>query len=107
MKKLVIGMLITVSCWAGTQTGSVTEILVRDSDGLIYFFMTNSATNRPDCAKNTAYWMIHDENSNVGKQQYSMLLTSLTTGKTIKVSGKNDCLRWGDGEDVQMLHMFQ
>lgn len=66
-------MLVAGSVVAGTQEGQVTSIVVRDSDGLHLFYMTGTATNRPECASQYRYWIIKDESSNVGKAQLSML----------------------------------
>lgn len=105
MRRAII-VLFSVSmflspAFAGTQTGQVTQILVRAQDGLIYFQMSGPVTApRPACAQNTSYWMIRDENSNAGKQQLGLLLAARATGQSITVTGSNTCLRWVDGEDV-------
>lgn len=87
---------------AGQQTGQVTEVLVRASDGLVYFYVSGTATAKPACAKNT-YWMIKDENSATGKRQLAMLLMARETGRQVIVGGANTCTRWSDGEDVEYL----
>ncbi len=95
--------LFTSQAFAGSQTGKVTSILVRQSDGLHYFYMSGVGENKPDCASSHTYWMIKDENSTVGKTQFSMLLTAYASGKTISVIGTNSCTRWGDGEDLNSI----
>lgn len=87
---------------AGTQTGKVLRVDVRASDGLIYFFLDGTASNRPACATH-AYWMIADENSETGKRQLAMLLAARTSGMTVSVYGAGTCTRWRDGEDVNNL----
>ena len=87
---------------AGQVTGTVKEIIVRAEDGLHYFYMNGTATDKPACATNS-YWMIKDENSAAGKAQFSMLLTAYVTGKIIKVTGSNSCTRWRDGEDASVI----
>ncbi len=47
--------------------------------------------------------MVRDENSNVGKQQYSMLLSAHASGKTIEAIGMNTCIPWANGEDVNSI----
>lgn len=47
--------------------------------------------------------MIRDENSNVGKQQYSLLLTAYASAKPVEIVGMNSCKRWADGEDVNSI----
>lgn len=91
--------------FAGTQMGKVGSLIVRASDGLIYFtIIGDGKLNGPSCAKND-YWMIKDENSEAGKKQYALLLAALAAQKTIRVSGMNTCIRWGDGEDVNYIIM--
>jgi len=85
---------------AGEQTGTVTYVVVRDSDGLIYFWLTGTHANRPACAASHDYWMIANENSETGKRHFAMLMLAKAQGTTIQVSGKNTCARWSDGEDV-------
>lgn len=72
---------------------------------MVYFTLKEGALNdRPDYAK-IAYWMIKDENSNVGKQQYSMTLAAHATGKTVTVKGMNTCGYWADGENVNTVQI--
>ena len=108
MKFLFLLLVLAVSpAFAGKQTGKVDMVIVRASDGLIYFTMSGgSKTESPPCAT-AGYWMIRDENSNVGKQQYSMILTAYASGKTITVVGANACSRWRDGEDVDFIQLRQ
>ncbi|AQT61094.1 hypothetical protein [Cellvibrio sp. PSBB023] len=95
-------ILLTVSASAGEQTGKVSQIVVRGSDNLHYFFLEGSSSNKPVCAKHT-YWMIRDENSIAGKTQISLLLSAQAQQKTIRVVGSGSCTRWGDGEDVDAI----
>src|SRR5712672_1571144 len=91
------------STFAGTQTGQVTTIRKRASDGLIYFYLSGVHSGAPSCAGSHDYWMIKDENSNTGKQQLAILLAARASGETITVDGSNTCTRWGDGEDVDLV----
>jgi len=106
MKVLIaaIGLAVSSVCVAGSQGGMVGAIFVRASDGLIYFDVVNgdAKTGSPSCAT-FSYWIIKDENSNAGKQQYAMLLAAQAQGKTITVIGLNSCTRWSDGEDVDSI----
>ncbi|EOD5226008.1 hypothetical protein ACJXBB_001693 [Vibrio cholerae] len=91
------------SAYAGNQAGKVSWIVVHASYGLIYFGIDGSlASGKPHCAS-SSYWMIRDENSNVGKQQYSMLLSAHASGKTIEAIGMNTCIPWANGEDVNSI----
>lgn len=57
----------------------VASLIVRDSDGL------------------------PNENSETGKKLYSMLLAARLAGRPVNIVGKNTCVRWGDGEDIQSV----
>lgn len=107
MKKLIMCLLLvtSVNVSAGFQSGTVNYIIVRASDGLVYFTLKGgSMSGRPPCAS-IGYWMIKDENSNAGRLQYSMLLSAHASGKTVRVTGMNTCTRWGDGEDVNSIRI--
>lgn len=102
---LLLNLLIWLSLpvLAGNQIGKVDYIVVRASDGLVLFNLSGSPKSySPTCATNS-YWMIKDENSEVGKKQYAMLLAAQASGRNIDVAGMNTCTRWSDGEDVNSL----
>ena len=99
------GACVMTSSYGGSQTGVVTSLDIRASDGLAYFHLSGTASGRPTCAASSVYWMIKAENSLAGKQQLAMLLTALASGKTITVTGANTCSRWSDGEDVETLRI--
>lgn len=89
--------------FSGEQQGLVTEIIVRESDGLHYFHLEGVHNNKPPCAKNHDYWMIRNEKSPAGQSQLSILLTAQAQQKPIHVVGFDTCSRWPDGEDVNYL----
>jgi hypothetical protein len=88
---------------AGTQTGTITNLITRDSDGLVYVYLTGSASGRPACAAGTQYWMIPNETSDSGKRMYASLLAAQMASRVVIVTGKNTCTRWGDGEDINAV----
>ncbi len=90
---------------AGTVTGTIDRLYVRDSDGLTYVIINAVATGQPACATN-AYWMIKDETSESGKKQFSMLLAAKLAGATVQIHGANTCTRWADGEDINNLEIL-
>jgi hypothetical protein len=103
-KALFLLCFITSSfCRAGTQTGTVTDVIVRASDGLIYFSLNGTTTGSPNCAVGGGYWVIKDENSNSGKQQYAMLLAAHASGQKVGVAGLGTCTRWSNLEDVNYI----
>ncbi|GAA6136957.1 hypothetical protein NBRC116583_07040 [Arenicella sp. 4NH20-0111] len=105
MKKVIwlIPLFVSTFAFAGTQEGKVTQLEVRATDGLHYFYLSGAATGRPSCAQNQSYWMIADESSVAGQSQYALLLAAYMSGETVTVSGTNACNRWNDGEDVKTI----
>lgn len=102
---LFVGFLLACnSVWAGAQQGHITQLIVRASDGLIYFYLDGTASGRPACAVNP-YWMLRDENSTAGKHQLALLIAAQATNKVISVTGMNSCARWADGEDVESINI--
>jgi hypothetical protein len=106
-KTLLLAIAMLASPWshAGEQIGTILYVRVRASDGLIYFALNGTKTGAsPSCATNS-YWIIRDENSNAGKQQYGMLLAAQLAGRSVAVSGLNSCARWIDGEDAAEMRI--
>ena len=97
-------ILLSPVSFAGEVTGTVSTLMVRQSDGLTYFYMSGAPTGKPACASNS-YWMIKDENSEAGKKIYSLLLAAKISQTPIKVVGANTCTRWVDGEDVETVFL--
>lgn len=101
---LLILISFQLTANAGTQTGQITRLIIRASDGLVYFHMSGTATNKPACAK-YEYWMIKLEDSPAGKRQLAALLAAKSASQTITVVGANTCTRWNDGEDIEEIHL--
>jgi hypothetical protein len=101
-----LGLLVTTfgllqpPAMAGNAMGLVSDLTVRDSDGLIYVRMSTAPSGRPTCAAGTTYFMVRNENSETGKKLYALLLAAKLTGQTVTIVGANTCNRWGDGEDI-------
>jgi hypothetical protein len=103
LASVFLSLLVSASCHAGTQTGTIKTLLVRSTDGLVSFTLNGPAKEaNPPCAA-YQYWMIKDETSLSGKQQYAMLLAAQMSGKAVSVSGTETCTRWADGEDVGVI----
>ncbi len=103
MKKIILLIILFLSegSLAGSQTGKVKNILVRD-DGLHYVVIDGIATGKPPCAT-IGYWIIKDENSVYGKSQLSLLMMAFAAQKSVQIEGKNSCTRWDDGEDISAI----
>jgi hypothetical protein len=93
----------SLSSWAGTATGTISNLWVRQSDGLAYVHSSATPTGRPPCAQNTAYFMIKDENSVAGKRIFAVLLAAQVSGKRVQITGANTCVPWADGEDIELV----
>lgn len=96
--------LIASPAMAGTQTGYITFLQVRDTDGLVYFGLTGTATGKPACAFHSP-WSITNENSDTGKRLFALLMSAHAAGQQVSVTGKNTCTRWADQEDVATVSL--
>lgn len=68
--RAVIALLLALesaSAVAGTVSGPI-------SDGLVYVSVSGSVSDRPSCAATTTYFIVPNENSEVGKKLYAALL---------------------------------
>ena len=102
---VIAGLLTSAGAFASHQSGKVTRIIIRDSDGLIYFYMDGAREGgKPACATHP-YWMIRNENSETAKRQLAILMSARMSGMPITVIGSNLCTRWGDGEDVNEIQL--
>lgn len=99
---LVMCILACGSAVASQQTATITQIYKRDSDGLTYVFLSGTRSGKPTCAYYD-YFIVHDENSNNGKQQLSMLLMAKATNQPVTIIGTGGCVRWVDGEDINAI----
>ena len=102
---LFIAMLATCA-EAGTVQGSIANVYQRASDGLIVVYINGTNAGRPTCASGTQYWMVRDENSNVGKGHFATLLAAKIAGKSVSIQGSGTCARWGDGEDIEYVSIL-
>ena len=87
---------------AGTQSGFVKSIYVRDSDGLILVDIEGTASGHPVCAQQT-YWIIPNETSDTGKRLLALLLSAQLSYRVVSITGKDTCSRWADGEDIETV----
>lgn len=107
MRKIALALglcfsFLSSSVMAGSQTGEISQIIVRGKDGLTYFYLTGTANGRPACATNR-YWIIKDENSAIAQKQLALLIAAKAAGQTVSVGGLDTCTRWPDGEDLNYV----
>ena len=110
--------LMLASCYAlalpamaGTEIGTVKDLFVRDSDGLIWVDLTQVpgsggpfGPERAACAVTRTYWMIPNETTDTGKRLFAMLLAAQLGGRVVTIHGKGTCNRWPDGEDIETVN---
>jgi len=108
--KTYVALISAISCalafipaFAGTLTGYVKDVYVRDSDGLVFVDLIGTATGRPPCALGTSYWIVPNESTEAGKRLYQALLGAHLAGRVVAIQGKNTCDRWPDGEDIETV----
>ena len=89
--------------FAGEQRGKVDVLYARASDNLHLVSLSGgNKSNSPSCATSN-YWLIKDENTTTGKNQFSQLLAAKMAGKEVTIAGLNTCGRWPDGEDIDLI----
>ena len=93
---------VSLAYAGGVVTGTVQQVLVRASDGLVYTVINGTASGQPSCATHT-YWMIMNETSDVGHKQYALLLQDQATNAQVTIYGNGTCTRWADGEDIDSI----
>jgi hypothetical protein len=109
IKNLSIAFLLSLAMTSlaiagGTQTGKITFLTIRGSDGLVLIELAGSPANKPGCALYT-YWILKDETSLTGKQQLALLTAAKVAGQTVAISGTGSCTRWHDGEDIDTIQL--
>src|SRR6185436_9111978 len=101
----MILLLASFAASAGQVVGSISYLVQRSSDGLIYMSINGATVGSPACATG-AYFMIANETSEAGKKQFAMLLAAKASGLQVKITGRNTCTRGGDGEDIDEVWLL-
>lgn len=89
----------------GAVQGTVSMLIQRASDGLIYVIVNGTRSGAPGCAT-AHYWVIANENSEAGKRQFAMLMTAYASGGTVLLNGTGTCTRWLDAEDINEVRLI-
>lgn len=92
------------SAHASEQAGTVSNVSIRATDGLIMANVDGSRSDRPACATRT-YWAIKDESSAAGRNQYAALLAARVSGASVSIVGTGACTRWLDAEDINWVYL--
>lgn len=105
-KVFIIPFLVISSCVnAGQIEGKIKEVNIRSGDGLIWIVVDGKKSNKPNCAENWDAMIIKNEKSIEGKQQLAALLSAQASNKTVSIFGSNECTRWSDGEDINLVRI--
>jgi hypothetical protein len=81
------------------QEGTIFQLRVRSTDGLVYVYMTGVRAHSPACASEP-FWVIQNEASVVGRQQMALLSMALAAGKKVTIFGTGTCGRWPTAENI-------
>jgi len=82
-----------------SQDGTVLQIRVRATDGLVYVYINGPRTTAPGCATDT-FFSVANETSVSGRQQLAMLTMAQAAGKRVTIYGTGACARWPSAEDI-------
>jgi len=116
--KLCLPLMLASCCalaapaMAGTEVGTIRDLWVRDSDGLIWVDLTEVPGTTPfgpgraACAVFTTYWIIPNETTDTGKRLYDSLRAAEIAGHPLTIHGKGTCSRWSDGEDIDWIEFW-
>ena len=97
---VVIGLLAALPAQAqSNQDGTVFQIRIRSTDGLVYVYVNGPRSTAPGCATDT-FWAVGNESSVAGRQQLAMLTMAQAAGKRVTIYGTGACARWPSAEDI-------
>lgn len=96
---------ITSAMAGGSQTGPVSNVIVKASDNLVYVYIDGPMVDKPSCSTGY-YWVIKDENSATGKKQLALLLAAQMSNRKVNLTGMGTCSRWRDGEDIDAVNVM-
>ena len=82
-----------------SQDGTVLQLRVRATDGLVYVYVNGPRTAAPGCATDT-FFSVANETSVAGRQQLAMLTMAQAAGKRVTIYGTGACARWPSAEDI-------
>lgn len=92
---------------ASEITGTVRYIKIRASDGLHFVEINGTPSARPACAATYGYYIIRQEQSDVGKAHLAALMSAYFARRPIYIRGSGNCTRWGDGEDIEEVGLIE
>lgn len=96
-------LIISQNAYCGTGGGKaqIEGVGNWNSTDLVFFY-TDTYMNKPACNDYNGRWVI-DISTDLGRAQYSLLLSAQAQGKPITVSGNNLCNLYGNSETVRTI----
>jgi hypothetical protein len=89
-------MLMSGTVFAGDSTGIVTRLYADTRHNRVLFTVEGGIVDTPSC--NTENMWSFSLNNAGGKALYAMLLSSIKTGTTVRIMGRNTCSESSDKE---------
>lgn len=96
----------TAALAAGQQVGNVKSVVMNKSygSGVIAVGLTGTPTGKPACATDTSRWVLVMTDSNpLNSSVVSLVLTALSTGRPVMISGTGACTVIPDVEDIDAV----
>ncbi|MDW6091674.1 hypothetical protein [Vibrio rhizosphaerae] len=99
LSNILLGSLLSFTAFAGTGTGTITQVIVhRDNSGHgVVMFTTQGNTDKAPCSTVANEWAFSLSNE-LGKAMYSLVLSAQAQAKPVEVKGMHQCNDWGDRE---------
>jgi len=102
MKSLLMGLILFCALppqamASSTGAGVIVRVLVTDDDHA-FFEQLGTRSAKPACVT-TDRWVI-DTSTTAGQALLAQILSAHATGQQVYISGKANCVLWGDSETV-------
>ena len=111
-KTLWLALVTSAMAWTpagalaqSNQDGTVLQIRVRATDGLVRVQLDGPRGTTPACASQP-HWTIANETSIAGRQQIALLTMAQAAGKRVIVYGTGACARWPDSESIAEIAVW-
>lgn len=88
------------AAFAGNSSGTPAGVLAAQNG--IVIFSAGTKAGGPVCASIPNDWAVNTTTPD-GKAIYALLLTAISTGRNVAVTGTNNCDAWGDRETAAQL----
>ncbi len=107
MRKLfLILSIILISTTANArdeETGTVDHVTTVSNNGETYFYLVVEDRPTSNCGGSVSQWTIKNDDSEVSKRQYAMVLAAASTGTLLTVKGFETCQPAIYGESVDEI----